>query len=246
MEYSDSLNFENQVHEKAVAWSAITSGKWFWKRVRKSFVKYWDAADLEYLEAIYGTKNKTKISKRLIADTAKKSALLGGMIGAVISSDEVIGIVTVGEGIVGLPINFCIAALAIAVEVIALMKLQLQLVCNLSKLYGVSLDPDDPADVLTIVAIALGSLGPSNANIYFKKIDGEMANRMATSVFNIERLTRFKLLAGKMRIKLLQRSVFKYAIPVISIIFGGGSNYRSSRKVGKVAVKHLKQITEKA
>ncbi len=37
-----------------------------------------------------------------------------------------------------------------------LIKFQLQLVANLGKLYDVPLNPDDPEDILTILAFALG------------------------------------------------------------------------------------------
>ena len=41
-------------------------------------------------------------------------------------------------------------------EAILLLRFQLQLVVNLGKLYGAELDPEDPEDVLMIVAYAIG------------------------------------------------------------------------------------------
>src|SRR5207247_2383062 len=122
----------------------------------RSFRNYWERSTVEYFCAKYGTTDADKIAGRLIAVAAKNAAILGALTAAAVSVDEIVAILTVAEGGIGLPANLAIAGAAISAEAILLVRFQLQLVANLAKLYGVPLDPDDPEDILTILAFALG------------------------------------------------------------------------------------------
>ena len=81
---------------------------------------------------------------------ANSSALLGAVVGTGVSTDEVFAIATGGGGGVGLPVNIAIGAAAIGSEMILLVRLQLQLVANLGRLYGAPLDADDPAQRVNV------------------------------------------------------------------------------------------------
>jgi hypothetical protein len=106
-------------------WSSFRSGQWLWQIIQKSFVNYWQNANTEYFETKYGTKDRKKLSNKLIAVAAKNSAILGGVTGAAISADEIVAITTGGEGGVGLPANIAIAAAAIGGEAILIIRFQL-------------------------------------------------------------------------------------------------------------------------
>lgn len=205
-------------------WSSFRSGQWLWQIIQKSFVNYWQNANTEYFETKYGTKDRKKLSNKLIAVAAKNSAILGGVTGAAISADEIVAITTGGEGGVGLPANIAIAAAAIGGEAILIIRFQLQLVANLAKLYGVSLDPDDPEDILTILAFALGGSAADTASKFGMKVGGELAGRTAKAVFKKETLSALKRIAAKVGIKILQRSIVKYTIPIASIGIGAYSD----------------------
>jgi uncharacterized protein (DUF697 family) len=233
-------------YKEVGGWSSFKSGQWLWKIIQKSFANYWENANVEYFESKYGTKDKAKLSSKLIVVAAKNASILGGVTGAAISTDEIVAIATGGEGGIGLPANIAIAATALGGEAILLVRIQLQLVANLGKLYNVPLDPDDPEDILTILAFALGGSAADKAGKFGMKIGGKLAGRAAKGIFKKETLAALKRIAAKVGVKILQRSIVKYTIPVASIGIGTGWNYASTRTVGKIAIKHFKQRADEA
>lgn len=240
-EIKEKLSEAKQDYKEVGGWSSFKSGQWLWQIIQKSFSNYWNNANVEYFESKYGTKDTEKLAKKLISVAAKNAAILGGITGAAISTDEIVAIATGGEGGVGLPANIAIAATGIGAEAILLIRFQLQLVANLGKLYGVPLDPDDPEDILTILAFALGGSAADIAGKFGMKVGGKLAGRTAKAVFKKETLAALKRIAAKVGVKILQRSIVKYTIPVASIGIGTGWNYTFTKTVAKIATKHFKQ-----
>jgi len=235
------LSEANQDYKEVGGWSSFKSGQWLWPIIQKSFSNYWNKANVEYFETKYGTKDTEQLAKTLISVAAKNSAVLGGITGAAISTDEIVAVATGGEGGLGLPANIAIAATGIGAEAISLIRFQLQLVANLGKLYGVPLDPDDPEDILTILAFALGGSAADAAGKCGMKVGGKLAGRTAKTVFKKETLAALKRIAAKVGVKILQRSIVKYTIPIASIGIGTGWNYASTKTVANIATKHFKQ-----
>jgi uncharacterized protein (DUF697 family) len=228
-------------YKEVGGWPAFKSGEWLWQIIQKSFANYWKNANVKYFESKYGTKNREILANKLTSVTAKNAAILGGVTGAAISTDEIIAIITGGEGGVGLPANIAIAATGIGAEAILLIRFQLQLVANLGKLYGVPLDPDDPEDILTILAFALGGSVADVAGKFGMKVGGKLVGRAAKAVFKKKILATLKRIAAKVGVKILQRSIIKYVIPIASIGIGTGWNYVSTKTVAKIAKKHFKK-----
>ena len=228
-------------YQEVGGWSSFQSGQWLWQIIQKSFTNYWNNANVEYFESKYGTKDTEKLAKKLTAVATKNSAILGGITGATVSADEIVAIVTGAEGGIGLPANIAIATTSIGTEAILLMKFQLQLVANLGKLYDVPLDPDDPEDILTIFAFAFGGSAADVAGRFGMKVGGNLAGRTAKSIFEKETLVALKRVATKVGVKILQKSIVKYTIPIASIGIGTGWNYASTKAVAKIATKHFKQ-----
>jgi hypothetical protein len=129
-------------------WKGFKSGEWLWLLIHKSFKNYRERATVEYFYEKYGTADKEKLAEKLIAVAAKNASTLGAITGAAVSADEIVAIVTAGEGGIGLPANVAIAATALSAEAISLGHFQLQLVVNLGKLCGAPLDPNDPEDAV--------------------------------------------------------------------------------------------------
>jgi uncharacterized protein (DUF697 family) len=219
--------------------TSFKSGEWLGPLIQKSFRNYWERANVEYFENKYETKDKEKIAKKLIIVAARNASLLGGISGATISADEFVGFFTVGEGGVGIPANFAIAFAAIITEAVGLIRLQLQLVANLGKLYGAPLDPDDPEDILVILAFALGGGAADLAGKAGMKIGGKLAGHAAEAVFKKELSAVLKRISAKLGLKILQRTIVKYAVPVASVGIGLGWNYFATKTVGKLAIKHF-------
>jgi uncharacterized protein (DUF697 family) len=112
---------------------------------------------------------------------------------------------------------------------------------NLGKLYGVPLDPNDPEDILTIFSFALGGSASDAAGKFGMKVGGKLAGQTAKAIFKKKPLAAFKSIAAKVGVKILQRSIVKYTIPIASIGIGTGWNYASTKTIAKIATKHFKQ-----
>ena len=96
--------------------------------------------------------------------------------------------------------------------------------------------PSDPfllADAIHSAADVAGKFG--------MKVGGKLAGRTAKAVFKKETLAALKRIAAKVGVKILQRSIIKYTIPIASIGIGAGWNYASTRTVAKIAIKHFEQ-----
>lgn len=222
-------------------WTAFKSGEWLWLLIQKSFINYWERATVESFWAKYGTTDPEKIAAKLIADAATNAAILGGVTGAAVSTDEIVAIMTVAEGGIGLPANLAIAASAISAEAILLVGFQLQLVANLGKLYGVPLHPTEPVDILTILAFAFGGAAAEAAGKAGMKVGGKLASREAETVFADDVSGFLERIGLKVGIKIFQRTIMKYVNPLSSIGIGTGWNYLATRKVGKIAIEHFKK-----
>jgi uncharacterized protein (DUF697 family) len=222
-------------------WQSLKSGAWLWQLIQRSFKNYWERGTAEYFQEKYGTTDPEKLVPKLISVAARNASLLGGVVGAVVSTDELVGIFTGAEFGMGLPANIAIGLAAIGGEAILLIRFQLQLVANIGKAYGVPLDPDDPEDILTILAYAMGGGVAAEAGRFGMRVGGKLAGRMAKDVFKKEVLAFCKRLLAKVGVKLLQRNIVKYTVPVASVFIGGGWNYVSTRSVGWLAVRHFKQ-----
>jgi uncharacterized protein (DUF697 family) len=223
-------------------WQAFKSGQWFGALVQKSFRNYWDRANVEYFEKKYGTSDKEKLAKKLTSVATRNSAILGGITGATMSADEIAALATLGEAGVGLPANVAIAATALGTEVVVLMRIQLQLVANLGKLYGVPLDPDDPEDILTILAFAVGGAAAEEAGRMGMKIGGKLAGKAVRKVISKEVLAALKRLGIKVGVRITQRAIATLAVPVVSVFLGAGWDYFATKAVASIATKHFKVL----
>jgi hypothetical protein len=121
------------------------------------------------------------------------------------------------------------------------VRFQLQLVANLGKLYEVPLDPDDPEDILTILAFAMGGGLAEAAGKAGMKLGGNAAGHAAKNLFAKEVLKFVQGIGKQVGVKILQRSIVKYTVPVVSIAIGTSWNYFAMRTVGDIAIKHFKE-----
>lgn len=235
------LAHARQEYGKLGGWTAFSSGQWLLPLIHRAFQNYWERATVEYFQAKYGTANTEKLAAKLIAVAAKHAGVLGALTGVTVSVDEIVALMTAGEGGIGLPANLAVAVAALGAEAILLVRLQVQLVANLGKLYGAPLDPDDPEDILTILAFALGGSVASAAGKQGMKIGGRLAGQAVKSFASKETLALIKQIAARAGIKILQRTLVKYTVPLASVAFGYLWNITLTKAVGRMALRHLKQ-----
>jgi len=206
-------------------WKGLKSGNWLLQLIPRSFKAYHDRANADYFRAKYPDSDNDTIAGRLTSVAARNAGLLGVAVGATVSIDEIVGAVTAGEGGVGIPGNVAVALAAIGGETILLAQIQLQLVANLARIYGVTLDPDDPEDILFILAFAVGGTLAQEAGMMAAEIGATLTES----------------LGRKVGVKLLERTIAKYAVPGISMAIGWGWNYIATKKLGKIARKQFQK-----
>jgi uncharacterized protein (DUF697 family) len=205
---TDESDDAKRDYEDLGGWEAFKSGEWVFRLIQKCFKNYWERATAEYFQEKYHTTDPAKLTRKLISVAAKNASLLGAATGATVSADEMVAIVTAGEGGVGLPANIAIAMVALSTEQILFVRIQLKLLAQLGKVYGVPLDPDDPEDILTILAFALGGTAAHAAGEAGMKIGGRIAGRAAKKLFSKDLLAILKRVAAKVGVRLLQRRRF--------------------------------------
>ena len=218
---------------------AFKNGEWLIKLMGKCFTNYYESANFEYFSNKYSTTNEKVISDKLTKVACKNASLLGGAVGATVSADELITLFTAAEGGLGLPANIAIAVTAVAAESVMLVRIQLQLVANLAKVYGITLDPNDPEDILTILAYAIGGSVADAAGKAGMKIGGRLTRNLVKGVVRKEVLKAIQDIGKKIGVKILQKTIIASAVPVVSIGIGLLWNYTSTKAVGKMATRHL-------
>ena len=225
--------------EELGGWEGFKGGGWFLKLVKQSFNAYYEKANCEYFRAKYPGADDDTLIKKLTGVAAKNAAILGGIVGATVSADEIAVLVTGGEAGVGLPANIAIAVTAVAGELILLTRFQLQLVANIAKIMQVPLDPDDPEDILIIFAFAVGGSASEVAGKAGMRVGAKLTEIGIKKTIKKEFLNKLKDLAQKLGYKLLQKTIIKYAMPIVSVGIGATWNYVSTRTVSKIAKKHF-------
>ena len=168
------------------------------------------------------------VADQLVRNKASVSAIIGALAGLGTSTSQIFAIPTFGA-------TLAIWGGVALVEMGGLSLLQLRMVQDLSVLYNVKLDPDDPQDMLTIFSFALGikpseALAPAAA-----KMAGEAAKQAIKKFISKDVLKAIQRLASKVGVHLLQRTIIKYAVPGVSVVVGALINHVSTRSLGKVA-----------
>ena len=94
-------------------WKKFRSGEWLLAIIEKSFKNYLERATAEYFLDKYSNLSVDRIARKLISVASKNAAAIGGITGATVSTDEIVGLLTGFEGGVGLPANIGIAGASI-------------------------------------------------------------------------------------------------------------------------------------
>ena len=218
---------------------------WFYGLIHRIFKKYWAIASAEHLQAAFGAGDNDAIAAKLTKMFARQASILGILTGVLMSAEEIVTFLTGAEGGLGLPFNIAVAALLLLAETFLLLRFQIALVAWLGKLYGVPLDPDNPEDILTILAFATGTSAANAAGTAGVKMGGKLATRIARTAVQKQALAAVTGMAERIGLTMLARAAVKYAIPVLSIGLGMIMNYSTTRGVGAVGQKHFKKTRKR-
>jgi len=227
---------------KEIGWPAFMNGEWLLILVKRSFKAYYINSNARFYRRKYPRLDDNAIIKKLITVAAKNAAIFGSITGAAVSIDEIMALVVVlPSGGLNLPAQFGVAATALAAEAVVLVRIQLHLIANIAKLLDVPLDPDDPEDILLILQFAFGGAIAEQAGKLAAKTAGAATKTFIKKKLSGETLAVLKKLGARLGVKILQRSIIKYAVPLVSSVVGGTWNYLATTKVGGVAVGHFRK-----
>jgi uncharacterized protein (DUF697 family) len=220
--------------------SGFKSGEWLLELTDKTFRHYSNRAAAEKFALQFPGLTRAEIAEKLIDSASRRAALAGAVTGAAVSADELVGLFTAGEGVIGLPVNVAVAATAICAEVFFTARIQLQLVARLAALYGASLDPDDPEDIFAIMNFAFGGGAAELLSKEVAKTGAQVSQAVLGKFYaRKESFEVLKKFAKKLGYKLLRRSVVNGVVPGVSMFMGALWNRRTTKTVGRNALKYF-------
>ena len=218
----------------------VKSGQWFIVLLQKVVQSYDRNARAEYFQQKYPGLPPDEIADILISVTVKYATIAGAITGAAATANQIAALSSAG-------MTIAVMAGAIGAEMVYLARIQMRLVLDLSVVYDLQLDPDDPEDILMTFGYAMGVVP---AEMVGKGL--QVAARGGTQYAVKKYVSKGTLKAiqdfGKrIGIRILQKSILKYTVPVVSAVVGSSYNYITTKSVGVIAKNHLKnrgKVTE--
>jgi uncharacterized protein (DUF697 family) len=218
---------------KSLDFEKVKSGEWFITLLKQVVKAYDRNARTAYFQKKYPGLPPDEIADILTSVTVRYATIAGAVTGVAASVDEIAALGSVG-------MTAALFVGTIGAEMLYLSNIQMRLMLDMSVLYDLQLDPEDPEDILMIFGYALG-VAPTE--IIGKGL--QIATRAGTeSAIKkvVTKGTREALLkfGKKLGFKILQRTVIKFAVPVASAAIGSGYNYVTTKSVGQIAKLHFK------
>ena len=218
---------------KSLDFEKVKTGEWFIALLKQVVKAYDRNARAAYFQKKYPGLPSDEIADILTKVTVTYAAIAGAVTGVAASANE---IAALGSG--GMTAALFVGT--IGAEMLYLASIQMRLMLDMSVIYDLQLDPEDPEDILMIFGYALG-VAPTE--MFGKGL--QIAARAGTtstikkvvSKGTLETLQKF---AQRLGFKILQRTIIKYAVPVASAAVGSGYNYATTKSVGQIAKHHFK------
>lgn len=218
---------------KSLDFEKVKSGEWFIRLLQQVTRAYDRNARATYFQQKYPGLSPDEIADVLTTVTVKYATIAGAVAGVAATANQ---IATTMSG--GLTAALFVGT--IGAEMLYLSTIQMRLMLDMSVVYDLQLDPEDPEDILMIFGYALG-VAPTE--IIGKGV--QVATRAGTTSV-IKRyiskgtLESIKKFAERLGFKILQKTIIKYAVPVASAAVGSGYNYVTTKSVGEIAKHHFK------
>lgn len=211
----------------------IQSGEWFVLLLQAVVSAYERNTRVAYFQQKYPGLTEDALADKLISVTARYAAVAGAVAGVTTSINQ-ISLLASG----GLTTTLLLSA--IGAEFTYLARIQIRLILDLSVVYDLQLNPDDPEDVLMIMGFALG-IGPAELTGRGLQIAaGSLTRSFIRTYISKGTLKSIQGFARQLGFKILQRTMIKYMVPGVSAAVGSSYNYLSTRSVGQIAQAHFK------
>lgn len=216
------------------------SGEWFIHLLQKVIRTYDRNARATYFQHKYPGLPLDEIADVLTSVTVRYATIAGVIAGATATANQIAALSSAGMT----------AALffgSIGAEMLYLAQIQMRLVLDLSVVYDLQLDAEDPEDVLMIFGYALGVTPAGMLGKGLQVAAGAATKGAVKKYISKSTLKAIQDFARRIGFKILQRTIIKYAVPVASAAIGSSYNYATTKSVGRIARVHLKnrgKVTE--
>ncbi len=217
-----SLNFED-----------VKSGEWFVHLLQKVVQAYDRNARATYFQKKYPGLTPDEIANILTSVTVKYATIAGAVAGAAATANQIAVLSSAG-------MTAALFLGSIGAEMLYLAQIQMRLVLDLSVIYDLQLDADDPEDMLMIFGYALGVTPTEMLGKGLQVAAGAATKGAVKKYVSKGTLKALQDFARRLGFKILQRTILKYAVPLASAAVGSSYNYVTTKSVGKIAKAHLK------
>jgi tellurite resistance protein/RNA polymerase subunit RPABC4/transcription elongation factor Spt4 len=217
-----SLNFEE-----------VKSGEWFIGLLQKVIESYDRNARATYFQKKYPGLPADDIVDILTSVTVRYATIAGAVAGAAATANQIAALSSAG-------MTAALFVGSIGAEMLYLSQIQIRLVLDISVVYDLQLDLEDPEDVLMIFGYALGVTPTEMLGKGLQVAAGAATKGAVKKYISKGTLSAIKDFARRMGFKILQRTILKYAVPVASAAVGSSYNYATTKSVGRIAKAHLK------
>ncbi|MBA3389315.1 MAG: TerB family tellurite resistance protein [Rubrobacter sp.] len=211
----------------------VRSGQRFVELLQKVVYAYDRNARTEYFQQKYPGLSPDEIADILISVTARYATVAGGVAGAAATSTQLTTLSSFG---MTAPLFFGV----IGAEMLYLARIQMRLVLDLSVVYDLQLDPEDPEDVLMVFGYAVGVAPTELLGTVASKAAGGGAKTLVKKYVSKSVLKTIQSFARKLGFTILQRTIIKYTVPVASAIVGSTYNYATTSSMGRIAKAHFR------
>lgn len=218
---------------KTFNFEEVKSGEWFIKLLQQVIRAYDRNARASYFQKKYPGLSADEIADILTSTVVRCTTIAGAITGVATTANEIAAV-----GSTGLTAPLFVGG--IGTEMLYLSYVQMRLVLDMSVVYDLQLDTEDPEDILLIFGYALG-VAPAEMLGRGLQVAARAGTTSAikkvVSKGTLEALQKF---AQRLGFKILQRTIIKYAVPVASAAVGSSYNYLTTRSVGQIAKVHFK------
>lgn len=209
----------------------LKNGSWFEKLLIHALSSYRAKVNAEYFRTKYPHLPVDAVVQNRIEMAARYASVEGGITSAAYTG-AVAMTITSGGG--ASPLTLPAGGAAFVIDLAYISQLQIKLAYDISVLYQVPLDLDDPEDLWKLIRIAFAiKLNESAQNAALKGIPAVL-RPLLKKYYSKSLLATAKSLpiVGKY---LLQKNVIKFAIPLVSIPATSGMNYWTTKSTGRHA-----------
>lgn len=218
---------------KSLDFEKVKSGEWFITLLRQVIKAYDRNAKAAYFQKKYPGLTPDEIADILTSVTVRYATIAGAVTGVAASANEIAALGSAGMTAV-------LFVGTIGAEMLYLSSMQMRLMLDMSVIYDLQLDPEDPEDILMIFGYALG-VAPTEFIGKGLQVAAraETTNAIKKVVTKGTREAVVKF-AKRLGFRIGQGTIIKFAVPVASAAVGSSYNYVTTKSIGRIAKLHFK------